>query len=337
MKEAILYKKIKNDLVQCYVCNHYCSIANGRRGFCGVRQNNNGLLYSLNYDKIIAKHVDPIEKKPLFHFLPGSFSYSISAIGCNFRCAQCQNWEISQATNLYPKDIPGEKMTPKEIVNEAIKNNCPSISYTYTEPTVFLELALETMKIAHKKEVKNIWVSNGYISQETIEMIAPYLDAINVDLKFFTEGNYQKICQAKLAPVLKNLKEFYQRKICLEITTLLIPDLTDGENQIEKMAKFIKNELGDDVPWHLSKFHPDYQMIDKKTTSDENLNQAYETGKKIGLKYVYLGNISSDYRENTYCPKCNKLNIERNFYHIKRFDKNGRCFNCQENLNLTLK
>ena len=354
MKEAILYEKFKDKLVKCHVCNHYCAIADGKRGFCGVRQNQGGVLYSLNYGKVIAAHIDPIEKKPFFHFLPGSFSYSISAAGCNFRCAQCQNWEISQAAKLYPEEIPGEEFFPHEIVAEALKNKCPSISYTYTEPTIFVELALETMKIAKEKGLKNCWVSNGYMSKETIEEIAPYLDAANIDLKFFTEENYQKVCQAKLAPVLETLKELRKRKtraqnnfvlgrahkICapiwLEITTLLIPDLTDKDKQIEGITKFIKKELGDDVPWHISRFHPDYQMTDKKMTPDENLNQAYEIGKKAGLKYIYFGNVVNDSRENTYCPKCNELNIERIGYQITRFDKNGRCRKCKNDINLVI-
>lgn len=337
MREAMLYEKIGKQTVKCHVCNHYCTIVDSQRGFCGVRENKDGKLYSLNYAKIIAQHIDPIEKKPLFHFLPGTFSYSISAIGCNFRCAQCQNWEISQAAKLYTNEIPGEKVSPKEIVAQAIKNNCPSISYTYTEPTVFIELALETMKIAKEKKIKNVWVSNGYMSHETIDFIAPYLDAINVDLKFFTEENYQKVCQAKLQPVLENLKEIRKRNIWLEITTLLIPKVTDKDKQIEKMANFIKKELGDDVPWHISRFHPDYQMIDKEITPDESLNQAYEIGKKFGLKYIYVGNVLNDQRENTYCPKCDELNIIREGYDIQRLDKNGKCPRCGESLNLILK
>lgn len=337
MQEVILYQKLTNQNVKCYVCNHFCIMANGKRGFCGVRENKEGKLYSLNYDKIIAQYIDPIEKKPLFHYLPGTFTYSISAIGCNFRCAQCQNWEISQAAKLYTNEIPGEKVSPKEIIAQAIKNNCPSISYTYTEPTVFIELALETMKIAKEKKIKNVWVSNGYMSRETIEVISPYLDAINVDLKFFTEENYQKVCQAKLQPVLENLKEIRKRNIWLEITTLLIPKVTDKDKQIEKMANFIKKELGDDVPWHISRFHPDYQMIDKEITPDESLNQAYEIGKKFGLKYVYVGNVLNDNRENTYCPKCSELNIIREGYDIQRLDKSGKCPRCGDSLNLILK
>lgn len=337
MKEAILYEKLENKSVKCKVCNHFCLIADGKRGFCGVRMNKKGVLYSLNYDKVIAAHIDPIEKKPLFHFLPGSFSYSISAVGCNFRCLHCQNYDISQMPRDHDGQILGEEFSPQEIVTEAVKNKVPSISYTYTEPTVFVEMALETMKLAKKQGLKNNWVTNGYMSKETLEIIGPYLDAANVDLKFFRDDLYQKVCGARLQPVLDSLKWMKKHKIWVEVTTLVIPGYTDTGNQFEEIAKFIKKELGSETPWHISRFYPAYKMTAVAPTPPEIIYHAYEIGKKVGLKYVYAGNLPGNARENTYCPKCGELNIKRIGYEIKRFDKNGRCFNCNNDLNIILK
>lgn len=336
MKEALLYEKLKNKMVRCQACNHYCLISEGKRGFCGVRENQNGKLYSLVYGKIIACHIDPIEKKPLFHWLPGSYSLSIATVGCNFRCLHCQNYEISQMPRDHNGEILGEEMLPEEIVDLAKKNNLPSISYTYTEPTVFVEFALETMKLAKKQGLKNNWVTNGYMSKETLELVGPYLDATNVDLKFFRDDLYQKICGGKLQPVLDSLKWLKKNKIWVEITTLVIPGYTDQDNQFKEIAKFIKNELGSETPWHISRFYPAYQMRDISPTPKETILKAVEIGKKIGLKYVYAGNLFGNEYENTYCPKCGKLNIKRVGYEIERFDKNGKCRKCHESLNLIL-
>jgi pyruvate formate lyase activating enzyme len=336
MREAILYKKLKENLVQCEACAHYCLIAPKKRGFCNVRENRDGKLYSLVFGKAIALHVDPIEKKPFFHFLPGSYSLSVATVGCNFRCLHCQNYDNSQMPRDKNGQILGEEISPEEIVSLAMKNNLPSISYTYTEPTVFVEYAFETMKLAKKNGLKNNWVTNGYMSKETLELIAPYLDAANVDLKFFDDDLYQKICGAKLKPVLDSLKLMKKKKIWVEVTTLVIPGYTDKGNQFEEMAKFIKNELGEETPWHISRFYPAYKMMDVPPTPVEIIYYAYEIGKRIGLKYVYVGNLFGDEKENTYCPKCKELNIKRIGYEIKRFDKNGKCRKCGEDLNLIL-
>jgi len=337
MKEAILYEKMKNKAVKCHVCCHYCTIAEGKRGFCGVRENKDGKLYSLVYGKVIAAHVDPIEKKPFFHWLPGSYSLSIATVGCNFRCLHCQNYDISQMPRDRNGQIFGEEMSAKEIVDLAKKNNLPSISYTYTEPTVFVEFALETMKLAKKQGLKNNWVTNGYMSKETLELIAPYLNAANVDLKFFDDGLYQKICGARLQSVLDSLKWIKKNKIWVEVTTLVIPDYTNQGNQFEEIANFIKKELGLETPWHISRFYPAYKLLDLPPTPVETIYQAYEIGKKAGLKYVYAGNLPGSEYENTYCSKCGELSIKRVAYEIKRFDKNGRCRKCGESLNLILK
>ncbi len=292
MKESILYKKISNQETLCQTCSHFCLVKPKERGLCGVRENQKGKLYALNYGKIIAQQIDPIEKKPIYRFLPNTLTYSIATVGCNFSCRNCQNWDISQ--NPKPNEpIFGNQTTPEEIIQQTIKNNCPSISYTYTEPTVFLEFALDIMKLAKKERIKNIWVSNGFMSPQTLKLIIPYLDAINVDLKSFDNEFYNKYCGAKLIPVLNNLKTLKKEEIHLEITTLIIPELTDQEKNLEKIAQFIKDELSPETPWHISRFSPQisWQLQDSATTPLESIEKASQIGRKIGLKYVYKGNI----------------------------------------------
>jgi len=331
MEEALFYEKISPDKVKCGLCNHRCLILKGRVGLCNVRQNNNGVLYSLNYGKVIAAHVDPIEKKPLFHFLPGSRCYSIAAMGCNFSCQHCQNADISQVNEQL---ISGENVTPEQVVKDALQSNCPSIAYTYTEPTIFYEFAIDCMKLAHKRDLKNIWVSNGYTTQEALKDAKPYLDAANIDLKFFKNESYLKVCGAKLQPVLDNLIWYQKNKIWLEITSLIIPDLNDSDAELKNIAVFIKNELGTDVPWHVSAFFPSHRMIDKEPTSRETIKRAYEIGKAAGLRNIYGGNILGSELENTYCPKCNTLLIARAGYNVERFDKKGRCPKCKEKITI---
>lgn len=342
MKEVLLYKKLKDKKVQCHVCNHYCTILPDKRGICGVRENKDGTLYFLAYAKAVAENVDPIEKKPLFHFLPGTESLSIATMGCNFRCDNCQNWQISQASKskgYKDLNIFGEDLPPEKVISDAKANNCPSISYTYTEPTIFLEYALDCMKLAHKTGIKNVWVSNGYMSKKTLDLVSPYLDAANIDLKFFDNQSYLKVCGAKLDPILENLKEMHKRKIWLELTTLIIPTLSDSDEMFEKISRFIKDELGPEVPWHVSAFSPEisYKLQNLPATEAKTLEKAYQIGKKVGLKYVYSGNIPGMDSENTYCPKCGKIAIKRVGYTIKRLDKNGQCQHCGTNLDLILK
>jgi len=292
MHEALLYEKLEGKNVRCFLCNHGCLISDKNRGICGVRENRNGKLYSLVYGKIIAEHIDPIEKKPLYRFLPRTFSLSIATIGCNFKCLHCQNADISQFTKWkISADIVGEEKKPEEIVKDAIKAKCPSISYTYTEPTVFLEFALDCMKLAKEKGLKNVWVSNGYMTKDALDLIAPYLDATNVDLKAFTEKFYSDVCGAKLQPVLDNLQDIKKRGIHLEITTLIIPGKNDSEKELKQIAEFIKKELGKDVPWHVSRFFPTYKMAETMPTPREKIYRAVEIGKSVGLKYVYPGNV----------------------------------------------
>jgi len=293
MHEALLYEKLENRKVRCNACNHRCLIAESRRGICGVRENRGGKLYSLVYGKIIAEHIDPIEKKPLYHFMPGSFSLSIATVGCNFRCLHCQNADISQISKEKPEEveISGEDIKPKKIIQDALDNKCPSISYTYTEPTIFVEYALDCMKLAKEEGLRNVWVSNGYMTKECLDLVGEYLDAANIDLKAFSEEFYQEVCGAKLKPVLENLVEIKKRRIWLEVTTLIIPGKNDSEKELKQIAGFIKNELGDDTPWHVSRFFPYYKLKDVPPTPVEKVYQATEIGKKAGLKYVYAGNV----------------------------------------------
>ncbi len=293
MHEALLYKKLDKGRVRCNACNHRCIILDKKRGICGVRENREGKLYSLVYGKIIAEHIDPIEKKPLYHFMPGSFSLSIATIGCNFKCLHCQNADISQISKEKPEDVKilGEDVKPQKIIQDALDNKCPSISYTYTEPTIFLEFALDCMKLAKEEGLRNAWVSNGYMTKETLDLITPYLDAANIDLKAFSEEFYRDVCGAKLKPVLENLIEIKKRRIWLEITTLIIPGKNDSEKELKQIAEFIKSELGDDTPWHVSRFFPHHKMQDVPPTPIEKIYAAVEIGRKVGLKYVYPGNV----------------------------------------------
>ena len=290
MKEAILYKTMDNGKVQCVACNHRCIIAQDQRGICGVRENCRGKLYTLNYGKTIAAHVDPIEKKPLYHFMPGTKVYSYAAVGCNFRCTWCQNWEISQSPK--PNNfIEGEEISPEEHVKRALDFGCPSIAYTYSEPTVFVEYAFDTMRLAEKKGLKNIWVTNGFMSRETIDVLLPYLDAANVDFKGPNDGVYEKYCGGTAEPIMENIKYLYQMGVHQEITTLLVPGVNDKPEQVEKIARFIAMELSPDVPWHISRFFPAWKMLDTPITPIETLEMAKEIGGKAGLKHIHMGNV----------------------------------------------
>jgi len=294
MKECYLYSK-SGDYLVCGTCNHRCRIAPYKTGICGVRENQNGKLNLLVYGRVIAENIDPIEKKPLYHFMPGTFSLSIATVGCNFRCLWCQNADISQCTKEKNSrsDVTntlGIEMTPEQIVEDAKKNHCPSISYTYTEPTIFLEFALDTMKLAKKAGLKNIWVSNGYMTKECLDLIAPYLDAINVDLKGFSEENYLKYSGAKLQPVLNNIEDIFKRGIHIEVTTLIIPTVNDDEKQLNDIAQFLAS-ISKRIPWHISRFFPTYKMTNVPPTPVETLELAEKLGKKAGLKWVHLGNV----------------------------------------------
>jgi pyruvate formate lyase activating enzyme len=309
VKEAMLYERLENQRVQCYLCAHRCVIKDQKRGICGVRENQNGQLQTLVYARSIARHVDPVEKKPLFHFQPGSRTYSIATMGCNFHCLFCQNADISQMPQEIRR-VLGEEFPPEQVVLAAKQSRCQSISYTYTEPTIFFEYAYEAAKLAHKAGLKNIFVTNGYMTSEALGLIQPYLDAANVDLKAFTDAFYKEQCGAKLKPVLDSLKKLKDMGVWLEVTTLVIPTLNDSDRELKEMAEFIK-ELGRETPWHVSRFHPTYRLRNVPNTPVATLKRAREIGLQVGLQYVYTGNIPGDQGENTLCHHCGQVLIDR--------------------------
>jgi len=327
MQEAMFYEELPENRVRCGLCRFRCLIADGARGHCGVRENQDGILYSLVYGKLCAENVDPIEKKPLFHFQPGSRSYSIATVGCNFQCQHCQNYEISQIGQETP--IRGIARTPAEVVKKAVAHGCASIAYTYTEPTIFFEFAYDTARLAHEAGLKNIFVTNGYITPAALASIAPWLDAANIDLKGFSESFYRDIVHARLSEVLDSIITYRQSGIWLELTTLIIPGLNDDEKELQELASFIVTNLGIDTPWHVSQFYPTYKLTDRPRTPLATLRKAREIGRSAGLRYVYEGNVPGEGGENTWCPSCGALLIERYGFAIgiNRI-RNGVCPDC---------
>jgi len=325
--EAMLYEQLPQENVKCNLCSHRCVIHNSKKGICRVRENIGGKLYMLNYGKLIAQHVDPIEKKPLFHFYPGSTAYSIATAGCNFQCEYCQNYDISQMP-FRENRIIGQDSAPEETLMQAIQNGCKSIAYTYTEPTIFYEYAFDVAQLAHDKNIKNIFVTNGFITSEALQKIAPYLDAANVDLKSFSNDFYKKICKSKLQPVLDIIKMLNQLKIWTEVTTLVIPTLNDTEQEFHSIAEFIMS-VSREIPWHISAFYPAYKLKYLPPTPFEVLIKAREIGLKTGLNNVYLGNVTNNVHADTRCPGCGQILIERtSFGIIKNKIQDGHCPNC---------
>ena len=328
--EAYLYDKLGDRKVRCNLCNHTCVIKSGRRGICGVRENRNGVLETLVFDRLIARSVDPIEKKPLFHLMPGSRSYSIAAVGCNFRCRFCQNADIAQMPNDRQGAIMGTACTPEAVVADAVAQACNSIAYTYTEPTVYFEFAYETAKIAHTKGLKNVFVTNGYMSAAALEMVAPFLDAANVDLKAFSNAFYKSQCSATLEPVKETLRQMKNLNILVEVTTLIIPGLNDDAVELASLTDFIADALGPETPWHISRFHPTYRLTDRPPTPVDTLQMAYEIGQKAGLHYIYLGNLPGQGGESTYCHHCRTILVERSGFSVRRnLIKKDRCPQCR--------
>ncbi len=332
MKEALLYEKSNDRAVNCHLCAHYCKIANNKFGLCGVRENVGGVLYTHAYGKVVAAHIDPIEKKPLYHFLPGSNSFSIATIGCNFRCGFCQNWEISQeSAHNEGARLSEEEFLPQDLVEEALRNDCQSISYTYTEPTIFFEYAYETAKLAKAKGLKNVFVTNGYMTKACLKEIAPYLNAANVDLKFFKDSSYRKICSASLGPVLDSIKLIKDLGIWVEITTLVIPGENDSEDELSGIARFILS-VDKNIPWHVSGFHPDYRFTGYITTPEETLKKAQGIGESVGLKFVYAGNVYG-WGNDTLCPLCRRVLIKRDAFDIMEYNIRGnKCTYCQNTI-----
>lgn len=327
MKEAMFYEPETGGRVRCGLCRFHCLIADGARGICGVRENRGGTLFSLVYGKLCAENVDPIEKKPLFHVMPGSSSFSIATVGCNFHCRHCQNYSISQ---VHGGDrIPGHDRTAEMVVKQSLANECRSISYTYTEPTVFFEFAFDTARLAREAGLLNIFVTNGYISSQALATIAPFLDAANIDLKGFSDSFYRDIVHARLSEVLDSIIQYRSQGIWIELTTLIIPGLNDSDGELEGIAKFIVTNLGADTPWHVSRFYPTFQLTDRPPTPPETLRRAVEIGRAAGLHYVYEGNVPDRGGESTSCPACSSLLVERFGFTVTRNRiKNSSCPEC---------
>lgn len=329
MKEAQLYNLLENKQVNCFLCSHGCRIAEGKFGFCGQRQNIQGVLYTHSYGRLVAANVDPVEKKPLYHFFPGSFTFSIAGAGCNFRCGFCQNWEISQLDSTNQQR--GEPFSADKVVKLAKQNNCGSIAYTYTEPTINFEFALETAKKAQESGLRNIFVTNGYMSGQAISLLRPYLDAANIDLKFFKDSSYQKICSAHLSPVLDSIRLLKAAGAWIEVTTLVIPGENDTVDELSGIAKFIAG-VNKDIPWHISRFHADYKFDRYPSTPERTLKLACDLGNSAGLRYVYAGNVHA-WGQDTLCPVCKKVLIKREGFKVTELHVVGsKCNFCQADL-----
>jgi pyruvate formate lyase activating enzyme len=332
MKEAQFFERRDDRSVRCGLCRHRCLVPEAKRGICHVRENREGTLYSLVYGRPISVNLDPIEKKPLFHFLPGTDSLSIATVGCNFHCEFCQNCEISQVGE--DDRIPGSPMSAERVVEIARHYGVPSISHTYTEPTIFYEYAYDIGKLSDEHGIKNAFVTNGYITEEALRHIRPYLHAMNVDLKGWNEEFYRNVVGAKLGEVLDSLKLIKKLGIWLEVTTLIVPDYSDSDDQFREIAAFIRDELGAGTPWHISRFYPHHKLLHAQPTPVERLVRAMEIGRDAGLKYVYLGNVPGRGGEGTACPKCGTELLKRLSFTVSenRMAPGGTCSNCGEKI-----
>ncbi len=329
---ARLWEKIEDKKIQCKLCNHFCIIKEGSRGKCGVRENIDGELFTRVYEKVAAINIDPVEKKPLYHFLPGTKTFSLGTMGCNFGCIFCQNHSLSQPPRQ-GGNVQGERVSPEKLVEAAIMYNCRSISFTYSEPTIFFELMEDIATESVKKGLKNIVVSNGFMSGMCLERLKDIIHGANIDLKSFSDEFYKRLCGAKLKPVLKNLITMKKYGWWVEVTTLLIPGKNDSREELENIARFIYTELGSDTPWHISRFHPDYRLLDTYPTPLSTLEMAYEIGINTGLQYVYIGNVPGSDRENTYCPHCGEPLIRRIGFSCEIISLfQGRCKKCKKEI-----
>ena len=340
LHEARYYERLADSEVLCSLCPHDCRIADGGRGACGVRYNQKGKLYTLVYDKVVSRNVEPVEKKPLYHFYPASTAYSIGTVGCNLRCSFCQNWQISQWPKAHlPKRltqngeledreficprlaeleraIPGEKVTPQGIVDAALSAGATAIAYTYTEPTVFYELACDTAVLARAHGLKNIFVTSGYISEAPLRELATVLDAANVDIKYFKEASYRHVSRVRMQPILDAIRLYRELGVWLEVTTLVIPGINDSDEELRAIAEFV-HSVGSEVPWHVSQFYPAYKMRDTPVTPLATLRRAGDIGRAAGLRYVYEGNVPGERGEDTYCYHCKALLIDRYGFYVQ--------------------
>lgn len=333
IKEGVLSERLDNK-VRCYVCAHRCVIGENKVGLCGTRKNINGKIHTLIYNTVSSEAVDPIEKKPLYHFLPGTLSYSLGTIGCNFRCEHCQNWSISQVIleQAYTMEI-----TPQQAIERAIASGSKSIAWTYNEPAIWHEYTYDSAVMAKEAGLKTVYVTNGYITPEALKRIAPYLDAFRVDIKSFSENFYKKVCGAKLAPVLEATRLARKLGMHIETITLIIPTKNDSPEEIRRIVKWVHDNLGENTPMHFTRFHPMYKMNDLYPTPLDTLEMAYDIAKNEGMRFVYLGNVIGHRYENTYCPECNALLIDRRGFRVVIIDmKDGRCLKCGEKIPMIL-
>lgn len=338
MREAMMWEKERNG-VRCNLCARHCFIAKDKRGFCLVRVNKDNVLYTLNYGKLVAVNVDPIEKKPFFHFYPGSKTLSIAAAGCNFRCQFCDNWEISQCVDEQAESVPGKKYTPEDIVKLAEKNNCKSIAYTYTEPTIFFEFAYKTAKLAKRSNIMNVFVTNGYITDDAIKKISKYLDAAVVDIKASLDPEFYKkfMSVPNVKPIYAALKQINKQRIFLEITNLVIPQIGDNIELCRKLAEHINTKLRSTIPFHVIQFHPSHKLMELPSTPTATLEKCVAEARKMGLRYVYIGNVAGHDDENTYCYNCRELLIKRFGPSIEKTNLvKNRCPNCGANIDLLI-
>ena len=332
---AWLSKKLSSGKVLCQACAHACKLDEGEYGICGVRKVEGGELKLLVYGLAAAVNVDPVEKKPMFHLLPTTKAFSVGTVGCNFSCSFCQNADISQYPQEHQHRLLGQELPPERIVALAQEYGCDSVAYTYNEPIVWFEYSHDTAKLAHEAGLKNIYVTSGYETKKAIDLLAPYIDGMNIDIKGFTDTFYKEICASKLKPVLEAVRYAHSRGIWIEITTLLIPGKNDSDEEIRGIAEFIA-ALDPFIPWHLSAFHPTYKMTDVERTPASTLRRAYKIGQEAGLKYLYVGNIDDEDHESTYCPGCGERVIDRSG-HIGQFVTNhlspeGHCPYCDYQL-----
>ena len=317
------FKPINDDTIMCMLCRHHCKIKEGKTGVCGVNKNEGNTLETLVYGYPASIGVDPIEKKPIYHMLPGSKALSFGTVGCNFKCPFCQNWQLSQEHTV----DKSRYVSPNMMVNMAQEYSCESIAYTYNEPTIFYPYAKDIAIEAKKRGLKNIYVSNGFESDEMIEDMVGVIDAVNIDLKSFDEKYYKKVLKGGLHEILDGLKHFKKKGIWIEVTTLIVPEDNDSDEELTKIAEFIANELDAQTPWHISAFHPDYKVLQKDRTPEATLTRAMAIGKKAGLKYIYKGNVPG--HSDTHCPQCDELLIQRNGYGLEKYTlQEGKCPQC---------
>ena len=326
LKEAMWWENFGQDKVRCNLCPFRCVLSDSQSGQCGVRKNIRGKLFSLNYAKVVAAHIDPVEKKPVFHFLPGTGIFSIATAGCNLHCKYCQNWSISQRL---PSEVEYVHMTPDDIVKSAKKNNCLSIAYTYTEPVVFYELMYETAQAARKEGLFNVMITSGFINEKPLRQLCKFMDVIKVDFKAYNNDFYREVVSGDLEPVLNTLKIIKDEGVWLELVNLVVPGLNDSEDDIRNLCLWIKDNLGEDVPLHFSRFHPTYRLTNLPSTPVATLQKAAGIAKKAGLKYVYIGNVPLHPMENTCCPRCSRVLVKRAGYQVMENNIiEGKCKFC---------